>query len=91
MKSRVKGRGADGSVETLKELRLLRGMTQVDVAEVMGVTQASLSKFERRSDVKVSTLRAYVESLGGELVVTARFRERSVTIDLPYDAAPPSR
>jgi transcriptional regulator with XRE-family HTH domain len=92
MKNRAaKGRSADGSVETLKDLRLQRRMTQVEVAEVMGVTQASLSKLERRSDVKVSTLKAYVESLGGQLVVSAKFRERAVTIDLPYDPAPPSR
>jgi transcriptional regulator len=66
-------------------------MTQVELAEMLGVTQATLSKLERRADLKVSTLRRYVESLGGRLEIVARIGERSVTVELPYDPAPISR
>jgi transcriptional regulator with XRE-family HTH domain len=86
-----KRRGASDRIETLQELRVQTKMTQVELAEVLGVTQATLSKLERRADVKVSTLRAYVESLGGELEIVAKLGDRSVAVELPYDPAPISR
>jgi hypothetical protein len=58
---------------------------------ILVVTQAALSKLERRSDVRLSSLRGFVEGLGGELTVVAKFGDRAVGIDLPYDPAPVSR
>jgi transcriptional regulator with XRE-family HTH domain len=86
-----KQRPPTSAVETLQELRLQRGVTQVELAEVLMVTQAALSKLERRSDVKLSTLRGFVEALGGELTVVAKFGDRAVGIALPYDPEPVSR
>ena len=92
MKNRgKKARSAGPVAETLQELRLQRGKTQVELAEVLMITQAALSKLERRSDVKVSTLRGYVECLGGELSIVAKFGDRAIKLELPHDPAPVSR
>jgi hypothetical protein len=64
----------------LGELRRGLGLTQQVVATRLGMTQPEVSKLERRSDVRVSTLNAYVGALGGELVVTARLGDGDVSI-----------
>jgi DNA-binding XRE family transcriptional regulator len=51
----------------LRELRQARGVTQERLAERLGVGQESVSRLERRDDVYLSTLRGYVEALGGAL------------------------
>ena len=84
-------KGADGSVELLQELRQRRQVTQEELAELLGVRQATLSKLERRENVMVATLRNFVEALGGELEVRARFTDETVAIELPYDPAPVRR
>ncbi|MDP1918927.1 MAG: helix-turn-helix transcriptional regulator [Myxococcales bacterium] len=59
----------------LAALRLERGQTQSQVAKGAGFKQEAVSRLERvADDAKVSTLRRYVESLGGELRVVAVFR-----------------
>jgi DNA-binding XRE family transcriptional regulator len=57
----------------LNELRGKRGATQVQLAKAIGIQQASLSELERRDDVYLSSLRNYVEGLGGELYIAAVF------------------
>jgi transcriptional regulator with XRE-family HTH domain len=57
----------------LGELRRAMEMTQEEIAAILGTTQANVSQLERRSDMYLSTLRQYVEALGGELEITARF------------------
>jgi predicted XRE-type DNA-binding protein len=52
---------------TLAEARARAGLTQSEVAERMGVTQSDVSRFERRHDLLVSTLRRYVNAIGGRL------------------------
>lgn len=47
-------------------------LTQEDVAELLDVTQAYVSKFERRGDMLLSTLYSYIRALGGELEIRAR-------------------
>ena len=65
----------------LQELRENIGhLTQSEVAEILGATQAHVSKLERRPDMLLSTLRSYVEAMGGQLEVIARFPDRSVRI-----------
>jgi len=49
------------------ELRKSVGLSQVELAERIGMSQSDLSKFERRQDVRLSTLRAYARGLGGRL------------------------
>lgn len=65
----------------LHELRHARQMSQVALADTLDTSQSSISKLERRVDVYVSTLRRYIESLGGELDIIARFPEGSVRIN----------
>ncbi len=67
---------------TLRQLREAREQSQKDLAEKLGVNQAAVSKLERRSDLYLSTLRGYVEAIGGELEIVAKFPDRAVRIDL---------
>lgn len=57
----------------LDEIRRARGMTQVTLASAMGVSQAQITKVEHQADLYVSTLRRFVEAMGGELELVARF------------------
>ena len=66
---------------TLRELRKAHEMSQKKLAAMLGVTQVSVSNFEKRSNMRLSTLREYIEALGGELQLRAIFPgRRSVTI-----------
>ncbi len=65
---------------TLQELRRGLSKTQVDVAKTAEMTQSELSRLESRGDHRISTLRRYVEALGGELEVTAVFGGRRVKL-----------
>ena len=65
---------------SLREIREMVGQTQVEAAEKMGKTQSELSRLERRDDSLVSSLRGYVEALGGELEIVVRFGDRSVKL-----------
>jgi DNA-binding XRE family transcriptional regulator len=64
----------------LQELRQARRMSQERLAELLGGKQASVSKLEHRTDMYVSTLRSYVEALGGALDIVARFPDGDVRI-----------
>jgi len=48
----------------------------------MGMSQSDLSKFERRSDVRLSTLRAYIAALGGDLVIECCDSDECVPLEL---------
>lgn len=65
---------------TLRELREAAGKTQVEVAALTAMAQSELSKVERRDDHKLSTLRRYVEALGGELEVVAVLNGKRVVL-----------
>lgn len=67
---------------SLKELRKAAGLTQDDLATTLHVGQDTISRLEKRSDLLLSTLRHYVESIGGELALVASFPDRpTVVID----------
>jgi DNA-binding XRE family transcriptional regulator len=71
---------------SLRELRLERRLTQSEVARLLGKGQDAVSRIEQRSDLLVSTLRDYIESLGGELELVCRFKGRPpVTICGPAE------
>jgi transcriptional regulator with XRE-family HTH domain len=57
----------------LHELRERRGMTQEQVAAQLETSRPNISRIEREVDVRMSTLQRYVEALGGELELVARF------------------
>lgn len=64
----------------LAELREARQMTQRQVADSLGVSQANVSRIEHEDDVYLSTLSNYVEALGGHLEVIAVFPEETVAL-----------
>jgi predicted transcriptional regulator len=65
---------------TLKALRQDLALTQAEVGEIAAMTQSELSRLEGREDHLTSTLRRYVEALGGKLEVTAVFGKRRVKL-----------
>ncbi|MBI5542846.1 MAG: helix-turn-helix transcriptional regulator [Deltaproteobacteria bacterium] len=65
---------------SLRELREMSGKTQVEVAKVTKMTQGELSRAERREDHLLSTLKRYIEALGGELEVAAVFGDKRVRL-----------
>jgi DNA-binding XRE family transcriptional regulator len=64
----------------LQELRKAAGVTQADLAAKTGMAQADVSRSESREDHRLSTLRRYVEALGGELEVSAVVNGRRVRL-----------
>lgn len=64
----------------LRELREAAGKTQAEVAAAVNMQQGELSRAERRDDHLLSTLRRYVEGLGGELEVIARVKGKTVKL-----------
>src|ERR1035437_9732142 len=65
---------------TLCELRHARKLTQVKMARTLGVTQDSISRLEKRSDLLLSTLRKTVEAMGGNLSLVAEFPDRAPVV-----------
>lgn len=61
---------------SLKAMRRARSMTQQQLSNALDIGQDSVSRLERRSDLRISTLRAYVEALGGRLTLLAEFPEQ---------------
>lgn len=60
-------------LQTLAELRRARKLTQEQMASTMQVSQAQVSRVENQTDLYLSTLRAYIEALGGELQIRVAF------------------
>jgi predicted XRE-type DNA-binding protein len=67
----------------LGEIRERRSLSQNDVAEVLGASQARVSQLESQSDLYLSTLKRYIEALGGELEVAAVFDGERIEIGVP--------
>lgn len=73
---------------TLRGLRHASAQTQQDVAGRLGVGQDTVSRIERRNDMLISTLRRYVQSIGGELELVVRFPDRApLVIEQPVTRA----
>jgi DNA-binding XRE family transcriptional regulator len=67
---------------SLKDLRQAVAKTQADLAEALGIGQDTISRLEQRSDMLLSTLRRYIEGMGGKLELVAQFPGRPpVVID----------
>jgi transcriptional regulator with XRE-family HTH domain len=65
---------------TLRELRRARNLTQVRMARTLGITQDSVSRLEKRSDLLLSTLRKTVKAMGGNLSLIAEFPDRTPVV-----------
>lgn len=64
----------------LQELRQSLNLTQEQVAEIMQLNQAAVSKMERQSDMYISTLQKLIAALGGKLKLVASFPDKEVVI-----------
>ena len=64
----------------LQDIRKSRNVTQVELAQVLNVKQAAISKLENREDMYVSTLREYIRALGGELQLVAKFPDAEIKV-----------
>ena len=81
-RKKVEARAAELIAEemTLQELRRARKLTQVSVAKALGITQDSVSRLEKRSDILLSTLRKTVQVMGGNLSLVAEFPDRAPVV-----------
>ncbi len=62
---------------TLQELRKAKKLTQTQLAETLNIRQATIAQMEKRSDLMLSTLRSYVEAIGGKLSLMVEFPDRA--------------
>lgn len=69
-------RALKNGVESLRELRKAAGKAQAEIAATLKIKQPSVSKIEKQTDMYLSTLRSYVEAIGGELDVVVRLPSR---------------
>ncbi len=67
-------------VSALARLREAREKTQVALAGALGVSQSNVSRIERQDDLYLSTLREYVEALGGRLQLAAVFPDQTILL-----------
>jgi hypothetical protein len=63
-------------VESLRQLRQIAGKVQADIAAALHIKQPSVSRIEKQTDMYLSTLRGYVEAIGGELELIVRLPSR---------------
>ena len=80
---RAGGGLAPRGAASLAGLRRRAGLTQVEMARRLGISQSDVSKLERRADVRVSTLRAYVAALGDRLRIVCGTKDGPVEVRLP--------
>jgi len=64
----------------LRELRELAGLTQSELGQAAEMSQSQLSQIEKRDDHLISTLRRYVEALGGQLEIVAVLGNKRITL-----------
>lgn len=62
---------------TLRDIRKAKDLTQVQLAATLGVQQATVAKYERQSDLLLSTLKGYVSAMGGTLKLVVEFPDRA--------------
>ena len=81
-RKKVEARSAELMAEemTLRELRHARKLTQVRMAKKLGITQDSVSRLEKRSNLLLSTLRKTIEAMGGNLSLVAEFPDRDPVV-----------
>jgi transcriptional regulator with XRE-family HTH domain len=92
-RAKVQGRAREllGEEMALQQLRKAHRLTQEQMARALHVGQDSISKLESRSDLLISTLRSYVEAMGGALKIVVEFKSGSVVIPDLSSTAPAAR
>lgn len=78
-KQRIQDRAESLEAEylTLQELRQNAGLTQAQLSEALGMPQSNVSRLEKSSDMLLSTLRSYIEAMGGTLNLTVQLPDSS--------------
>jgi hypothetical protein len=81
-RKKIEGRTAQLAAEemSLRELRRAHKLTQERIAETLGIGQDQVSRLEQRSDLLISTLRGYVEAMGGRLTLVAEFPDQKPVV-----------
>lgn len=77
-KARIQARTDELEAEylTLQELRKTAGLTQASLSEGLKMPQSNVSRLEKSSDMLLSTLRSYVEAVGGKLNLTVELPDK---------------
>jgi transcriptional regulator with XRE-family HTH domain len=77
-RQKIEARAAELAAEemSLRDLRRAHRLTQARVGKALKIGQDGVSRLEQRSDLLISTLRNYVEAMGGDLQLVARFPDR---------------
>jgi transcriptional regulator with XRE-family HTH domain len=75
-KIRVRTRELVAREMSLRELRHAASKTQKTLARTLNMGQDGVSRLEKRSDLLLSTLRNYVEAVGGSLTLVAQFPDK---------------
>ena len=70
----------------LAMIRQAANLTQTELASILGVGQAAVAKIENRPDLLLSTLRGYLEALGGQARVIVDFDNGASRIEVALDA-----
>jgi len=66
----------------LAAIRRAAGLTQTELAAILGVGQAQISKIERQDDMLISTLASYLTGLGVDAKIVVEMGEQTMTYDL---------
>ncbi len=79
---RIEQRAAELIAEelNLREIRRLRKLTQARLSKKLKIGQEGVSRIEKRSDLYLSTLRSYIEGLGGKLSLIVEFPDRAPVV-----------
>ena len=80
-RARSEAAGEPRRIVDLSALRRELGLTQTELADRIGMSQSDLSKLERRKDVRLSTLRTYLEALGGKLRLVFESETHELELD----------
>ncbi len=66
----------------LSQMRNAQEMSQVALAAKLGTDQGSISRIEKQGDMYLSTLRSYVEGLGGRLELLVSLPGQTVVLEI---------
>jgi hypothetical protein len=81
-RQRIQERTAELIAEemNLREVRRLRKLTQTRLSKKLKIGQEGVSRIEKRTDLYLSTLRSYVEGVGGKLSLVVEFPDQAPVI-----------
>jgi transcriptional regulator with XRE-family HTH domain len=65
---------------TLQDIRKAQKLTQERMVQILGISQDSVSRLEKRTDLHLSTLNNYINAMGGSLKLVAEFPDRPPVI-----------